>query len=149
MAMHFGWFLSVVSTSWRYSNERYNHRYFGNFCTRRFVRCNDGDGNIMEVRKGRSPSYVCSLDPQSCVDMEILNAIKLSVKVLNKDVKWESIDGVRGLRACKMYKRVRVKAREAIEKVNGRSYNWSGDLLGGLANAKRYDVYIHNDRRYK
>ena len=103
----------------------------------------------MEIRNRTSPNYVCSLDPQSCVDMEMLETIKRTVKVLNKDVKWESIDSVRGLRAVKNYKRVCVKAREAIEKVDGRSYNWSGDLLGGLANAKRFDVYIRDDRRWK
>jgi len=100
----------------------------------------------MEVRKGRSPSYVCSLDPQSCVDMEILNAIKLSVKATNADVKWEQTDWGP---LVKVRKRVRVKGREAIEKVNGKSYTWAGDLLGGLGNAKRFDVYIHDDRKYK
>jgi hypothetical protein len=103
----------------------------------------------MEIRDRKSTSYVCSLDPQSCVDMEILETLKRAVKVLNKDVKWESIHSVRGLRAVKNYKRVRVKGREAIEKVNGKSYNWSGDLLGGLGNARRFDVYIHDDRRWK
>lgn len=106
----------------------------------------------MEVRKGRSPSYVCSLDPQSCVDMEILNAIKRSVRVMNNNVQWEDLgetwDLTRNLKV-KTYRRVRVKGREAIEKVNGRSYTWFGDLVGGLANAKRFDVYIHDDRKYK
>lgn len=37
----------TVSTSWRYSNERYNYRNFGSVGTRRFVGCNDGNGNIM------------------------------------------------------------------------------------------------------
>jgi hypothetical protein len=105
----------------------------------------------MEIREGRSPNYVCSLDPRSCVDMEILEALKRAVKVLNKDARWEWMDyyGAPGFQALKRCKRVRVKGREAIEKVDGKSYNWSGDILGGLANAKRYDVYIHDDRRYK
>jgi hypothetical protein len=106
----------------------------------------------MEVREGRTTSYVCSLDPQSCVDMEILNAIKRSVKVMNTNVQWEefgnSWDLTRKLR-MKTYKRVRVKGREAIEKVDGKSYTWYGDLLGGLSNAKRFDVYICDDRKYK
>lgn len=100
----------------------------------------------MEVRNRRSSNYVCSLDPQSCVDMEILNALKLSIKAVNSDVQWEDA-GVWGM--VKNCKRVRVKPREAIEKVDGKSYNWSGDLLGGLGNAKRIDVYIHDDRRWK
>lgn len=100
----------------------------------------------MEIRDRKSTSYVCSLDPQSCVDMEILATLKRAVKVLNKDVKWEDCGSWGMVKKCK---RVRVKGREAIEKVNGKSYNWSGDLLGGLANAKRLDVYIHDDRRWK
>ena len=47
MATAFGWFLLVVLTSWRRSNERYNYRNFGSVSTWCFVRCNDGDGNIM------------------------------------------------------------------------------------------------------
>ena len=37
----------MVLTNWRYSNERYNYRNFGSVGTRRFVGCNDGNGNIM------------------------------------------------------------------------------------------------------
>ena len=100
----------------------------------------------MEIRDRKSTSYVCSLDPLSCVDMEILNSIKRSVKVMNAKVKWEDA-GRWGL--VKKCKRVRVKGREPIEKMNGKGYNWSGDIVGGLANAQRFDVYIHDDRRYK
>lgn len=100
----------------------------------------------MEVREGRSPRYVCSLDPQSCVDMEILEALKRSVKAINAGVEWEQTDWGP---LVKVRKRVRVKGREAIEKINDRSYNWAGDILGGLENAKRFDVYIHDDRKYK
>jgi len=100
----------------------------------------------MEIRDRKSTSYVCSLDPLSCVDMEILNSIKRSVKVLNAAVKWEDA-GHWGL--VKKCKRVAVKGREPIEKVNGKGYNWSGDIVGGLANAQRFDVYIYDDGRYK
>ena len=106
----------------------------------------------MEIRDRKSPNYVCSLDPLSCVDMEMLETIKRSVKVLNKNARWEWIegpDGRPGFRALKRAKRGSIKGREPIEKVNGQSYNWSGDIVGGLANAKRYDVYIHDDRRWK
>lgn len=103
----------------------------------------------MEVREGRCPNYVCSLDPLSCVDMEILNALKLSVKAINADVKWESIHSVRGLRAVKNYKRVRVKGRDPKLLQNGRGYTYHGDIVHGLSNAQRYDIYIHDDRRYK
>jgi hypothetical protein len=106
----------------------------------------------MEIHDRKSTSYVCSLDPLSCVDMEILNSIKRSVKVLNNSARWEWIegpDGRPGFRAVKRGKRVTIKGREPIEKVNGKGYNWSGDIVGGLANAQRIDVYIHDDRRWK
>jgi len=105
----------------------------------------------MEVREGRSPNYVCSLDPLSCVDMEILEALKRAVKVLNKDARWEWMDyyGAPGFQAVKRCKRVRVKGREPKFKQNGRGYTYHGDIVYGLSNAQRFDVYIHDDRRYK
>ena len=45
----------------------------------------------MEIREGRSEHYVCSIDPQSLVDMEILNAIKRSVKAANAYIRWQPI----------------------------------------------------------
>lgn len=100
----------------------------------------------MEVREGRCPNYVCSLDPLSCVDMEILEALKLSVKAINANVKWEDAGRWGMVKKCK---RVRVKGREPKFKKNGRGYTYHGDIVHGLSNAQRFDVYIHDDRRYK
>ena len=100
----------------------------------------------MEVREGRCPNYVCSLDPLSCVDMEILNVLKLSVKAINANVKWEDAGRWGMVKKCK---RVRVKGREPKYLQNGRGYTYHGDIAFGLSNAQRYDIYIHDDRRYK
>ena len=111
----------------------------------------------MEVRPNRTDSYVCSLDPMSCVDMEILNAIRRSVAAMNKDAPIERERW--GL--VKRCKRVTVKGREPIEKqvVNTRhwwatprmaevGYNMFGDIVGNkYTNSKRLDIYIHNDFR--
>ena len=53
----------------------------------------------MENRPNRIESYVCSLDPLSCVDMEILEAIRKSVSVYNKSIQWEPSD----YRGCLLY----------------------------------------------
>ena len=111
----------------------------------------------MIVKEGRTDSYVCSLDPLSCVDMEILQAIRKSISVSNKNAprvytKYGS--------SYVAKRRVTVKGRKPIEKklVNINHY-WKepvyrlrahtpfGDIVGGIANASEYDVYIHEDRR--
>lgn len=98
----------------------------------------------MEIRPNRAATYVCSLDPLSCVDMEILSAIRRSVSAANinapiVDSKW----GTSTYRACK---RVTVKGRQPI---NGARYNKYGDIVDGnkYGDVKRIDVYIHDDHR--
>jgi hypothetical protein len=80
--------------------------------------------------------------------METLKAIRQAVKTMNK------------IRGNANRRRVTIKGREPIEKqyinilsrgASGqlnchrvlRGYHWSGDIVGGIANAKRIDVYIH------
>lgn len=109
----------------------------------------------MNVKENRTPSYVCTLDPMSTVDMEILSAIRKSISIANQDAKvvhykWGSY---------KECKRVTVKGRKPIQKqlVNvkrwskpefrWRGHNLFGDLVGGIANAGEYDIYIHRDSR--
>lgn len=76
-----------------------------------------------------SENYVCTLSTFSVIDMEKLDTIRNSVKCINKNSNEKH--------------RVVVKGRKAIKKINGRSYNHFGDIVGGLANAKYYDVYIY------
>jgi len=108
----------------------------------------------MEIREGRSEHYVCSIDPQSLVDMEILNAIKRSVKAANAYIRWQPMnpDGEPGYRYVKDCKRVTVKGRDPKFLKNGRKYTWSGDIAahGNKYDiCRRLDIYVHNDRRWK
>ena len=102
----------------------------------------------MEIRDRKSPHYVCSIDPQSLVDLEILNAIKRSVKAANAYAKWEETNW--GM--VKKAKRVTVKGRDPKFLRNGRKYTWSGDIAahGNKYDiCRRLDIYVHDDRRYK
>lgn len=116
----------------------------------------------MEIKPNRTDAYVCSLDPMSTVDMEILAAIRKSISVANRDAKWEQPNYGRGDYKIKRVKRVTVKGRKAIQKqlvnVGGyygkpklawRSHTLFGDIVGGIANASQYDIYIHDDTRVK
>lgn len=98
----------------------------------------------MEVKPYRTPAYIGTLDPMSVADMLTLETIKKTVSAANRNAQ----------RVYTKYgssyiakKRVTIKGRKPIEKVNGRGYNVWGDIIGGLANAREYDIYIHDDRQ--
>lgn len=98
----------------------------------------------MIVKSDRTPAYVCTLDPMSCGDMEHLAHMRAAIAASNRTAervytKWGS--------SYVAKQRVTVKGRKPIEKVNGRGHTPFGDVIGGLANASEYDVYIHQDRR--
>jgi hypothetical protein len=120
----------------------------------------------MEVRQGRSESYVCSLDTDSIIDMtDVLTVIKRSVKAHNSRVAMKLLYTKsarrRGYNAVfeDSFQRISIKGREAKEKqfinVNGwrsvpdnrlRSYDMYGDIVGDkYTNAKRLDIYVHDD----
>lgn len=92
----------------------------------------------------RSPNYVTTLSAQSYTDVEILENIRKSVKAMNEIFKYE--------RNGKKY-RVCVKGRkpferqEVIDRWTGkrsfRSYGQGGNIVGGISNAQKYDVYIY------
>lgn len=116
----------------------------------------------MEVRENRSATYVCSLDPMSAFDMELLAAIRKTVSAANSLAHVVTYKSGYAYKACK---RVTVKGREPIEKEarkflkrdeNGNmitvervvGYKWGGDIVGNkYTNSKRLDIYIHEDRR--
>lgn len=119
----------------------------------------------MEVRKNRSDTYVCSIDPLCISDMnQVLFAIKQTVKAQNASVRDNMKRALRSNYFAShahnaLLKRVSIKGREAKEKqfinVNGwrsvpdnrlRSYDMFGDIVGNkYTNSKRLDVYIHDD----
>ena len=96
------------------------------------------------MTKRSSTSFVCTLDVNSIVDMEKLAAIKATVSTINHDC------------SIKTKKRVVVRGRKPIEKrevycrrtntFNEISYDWAGNIVGGIKNATKIDVYIY-DRR--
>lgn len=78
-----------------------------------------------------SNSYVTTIDFLSTVDMEKLQAIRDSVRVLNSLTK--SSDK---FRVC-------LRGRKPILKVKNKSYDSGGNVVGGIKNAQRADVYIY------
>jgi hypothetical protein len=88
-----------------------------------------------------SKSYVMTVDVNSAADMEKLNIIKQAVAITNEN------------RTNK--KRVVLRGRKPIKKMpvpggyfhrgsfNPVSYDWAGNIVGGLKNASMLDVYIY------
>lgn len=103
----------------------------------------------VNVEKRVSDQYVGSVYPECAADMLELEELKAAVKVMNTDLK--NI-GAQCEYGHPIRYRVSVKGREAIQKqINMRtgntiSYDIFGDVVGGISNARRLDVYIH--RRY-
>lgn len=102
------------------------------------------------MTKRTSTSYVMTVDFQSTSDMEKLQTIKDSVRVMNQQQKELAnrraritgmFDGVLKIRPLQF--RVCVKGRKPITKVNGRGYAYGGNVIGGLKNSSRGDVYIY------
>lgn len=88
----------------------------------------------------KSTSYVCTLDANSASDMETLQVIRKTVKVTNH---WS-----------KNKKRVVIRGRKPAMKmtVTGKnspvSYDLGGNIVGGIANATKYDVYVYDRREW-
>lgn len=101
----------------------------------------------MEIRNNRSDSYFFSLDPKNSDDMEMLSRLRAQVSAMNKSNK-----GKPGY----VMQRVIVRGREPMVKQEVSNfwtrqtriagYDFGGNIVGGLKNATRFDVYIL-DRR--
>lgn len=111
----------------------------------------------MEIKTGRTDAYVCSLDPMSVNDMLTLETIRKVIKASNANAQRIYLkNGVSYIAR----KRVSVKGRKprfrALVNISARwgkpnyrfrAHNYFGDIVGGIANATEYDIYIHDDRR--
>ena len=96
------------------------------------------------MTKRTSTSYVCTLDVNSVVDMQLLEVIRKTVKVSNFRMPNK--------------KRVVLRGRKPAEKMIAPggyfyprskgpvAYDWAGNIVGGIKNATKLDVYIY-DRR--
>lgn len=96
------------------------------------------------MRTHTSTSYVCTLDINSCTDMQMLETIKMTIKTVNMDpsLKYKKRVVVRGRNP---------KVKHSISnrwtgKISNVSYDFGGNIVGGIANATKLDVYIY-DRR--
>ena len=115
---------------------------------------------LVNMNKRTSDAYIGSIDTLSVSDMEQLENIRSYVKVMNKHLHDANARDPRG---NPLRYRVTLKGREAIEKQTVNSYSWHkekweprsrsynvfGDIVGGIANAKRIDVYIHRRMDYQ
>lgn len=91
----------------------------------------------------KSSSYVCTLDLSSPTDMEKLALIRKTVSISNKYITNKKRVVVRGRKP---------KVKQTITerwtgKTGFRGFDWAGNVVGGLSNASKIDVYIY-DRRF-
>jgi len=86
-----------------------------------------------------SDSYVTTLDPMSVNDMQMLDIVKKTVKKSNLYTTKKHRVVVRGRRP--------IAKKEVHNIYTGKtrtlSYDYCGNVVGGLANASRYDVYVY------
>lgn len=100
----------------------------------------------VNMNKRGSDSYVGSAYTSSVSDMQMIDEVRSIVKTMNKYLRQSNAVDRRGR---KLQYRVSLKGRDPIKKVvNQRTgklngYNWAGDVVGGMENAGRIDVYIH------
>lgn len=96
--------------------------------------------------KRKSTSYVCTLDVNSVSDMEILQAIRKTVSVSNYRSPAKKRVVIRGRKpATKM---LVVGNHFQKPSKNPMSYDWAGNIVGGIANATKYDVYVYDRREW-
>ena len=77
----------------------------------------------------KSNSYVTTLDVNSVTDMHTLATIKSTIRAVNA--------------FSQNKKRVVVRGRKPINKIYY-SYDRGGNIVGGLRNASKLDVYIYD-----
>ena len=77
----------------------------------------------------KSASYVTTLDVQSVSDIQTLATIKATIKAVNA--------------FSQNKKRVVLRGRKPISKIYY-SYDRGGNIVGGLRNASKLDVYIYD-----
>tara|TARA_X000001036_G_scaffold416384_1_gene433381 strand:+ start:380 stop:652 length:273 start_codon:yes stop_codon:yes gene_type:complete len=86
--------------------------------------------------KRTSTNYVGTFDPLNKKDQANIAAVREAVKVINKNSKnWK---------ANRNKLRVELRGRKPFTKKNGLSYNWGGNIVGGIKNASKVDLYIYD-----
>lgn len=92
----------------------------------------------MLIKDNRSAAYVGTYDTSNKSDMDKLSELRKSVALLNKT------DAFGTHRYTGTFRKMRVcaRGRKPIIK-SGPSYDWGGNIVGGLSNAGEFDVYIY------
>lgn len=90
------------------------------------------------MTKRTSTSYVTTLDVNSASDMEMLEVIKKTIKVMNFRNPNKKRVVLRGRKPEQKTFRLRTG--------NFFSYDAGGNIVGGIKNATKMDVYVY-DRR--
>ena len=89
-----------------------------------------------------SSAFVGRFDRENSEDMEEFEIVRKAIKYFNKTTEF-AID-----KYGNTYKwRLEKKGREPYKRFGTRKFTYHGDLVGGIENAKVFDVYIQ--RRYK
>jgi hypothetical protein len=86
----------------------------------------------------RTDAYLCTLDVNSVTDMQMLEVIRKTVSISNKYTTTKKRVSLRGRKPEQKFFKLRTG--------NFVSYDWAGNIVGGIKNATKLDVYIH-DRR--
>lgn len=93
----------------------------------------------------RSDSYVVTLDTQSVSDMQMLETIRKVISIANQYSKTKRRVCVRGRKPfAKLAKQIYKRGR--FDRVSIVSYDRGGNIVGGLSNASKLDVYIYARR---
>lgn len=112
----------------------------------------------MTVNKDRSPSYAGTFCVEDAADMLELEELKKMVSNWNKQLKSY---GARDKYGKPIQYRVCLRGRDPYKKMKAPAhwlgiypaskgdvkYDWAGNILGGLKNARKLDAYIY--RRYE
>ena len=100
----------------------------------------------MYIKPNRCNSYVGTFVTTHYYDMQKLQALRESVSLMNKtDAFWGTYPDYQ-----KRQKRVVARGRKPIVKMKTRgskglvSYEWGGNVVGGIKNAGEVDVYIYD-----
>lgn len=97
---------------------------------------------LVNMEKRHTDAYIGSVyNPLSMESLTEIAKVKNSIKGLNANLKRE---GVKDGFGKPLRYRVTLKYREPKEG----GYNHFGDITGGIKNAKRVDIYIHQRRVY-
>lgn len=94
--------------------------------------------------KRTSTSYVTTLDVFSAADMEELDLIKKLVKAMNN--RNPAVKARVVLRGRKPAVKMEIKPNFWTGETRKKpvSYDWAGNIVGGIKNATKIDVYIYD-----